>query len=144
MKWVEHERDGYVTYLALRHRPTAKRGAAPYEFAFYEAANRGADMCGRGMVGTHLYDARTATASTRVGTSYSQFRTQLLDLFPTDPKTAAVFTQKFNAFVKYQDDRVGKEEEEEEEDGNAPKIEDAITYLIRAAGFTEVSAGRRW
>ena len=132
MKWVEQERDEYVTYLALKHLPTAKKGEASYEFAFYEAVNRGEASCGRGLVGTHLYDARIATAGTRSGSrSYSQFRAQLLELYPTDPETAASFIQKFNAFVEY--DKTGKDEED-----GSPKIDDAITYLIRAAGFIEV------
>ena len=84
-------------------------------------------------MGTHLYDSpRNATAGTRSGSrSYSQFRAQLLALFPTDPKSAASFTRKFDAFVEY--DKAGKEEED-----GSPNIDDAVTYLIRAAGFTEV------
>lgn len=134
IKWAKHERkkDEYVTYLALKHLPTAKKGQASYEFAFYEAANRGEAFCGRGRVGTHLCDApRNATAGTPSGSrSYSQFRAQLLALFPTDPQSAESFTRKFNAFVEY--DKAGKEKD------GSPNIDDAVTYLIRAAGFTEV------
>ena len=61
MKWVEKERHEYVTFLALKHLPTAKKREASYEFAFYEAVNRGEASCGRGAVGTHLYDMTPAS-----------------------------------------------------------------------------------
>ena len=77
-------------------------------------------------MGTPLCDApNIATAFTRTGTKYEQFRQQLLALFPTDRETATAFTRKYNALLKKAGDAF-------------PDLEKTIADLICANGFTGV------
>jgi hypothetical protein len=132
IKWVKKETDDCITYIALKYIPNAKIGETSYEFAFYEEANRRNAICGRGLVGMHLFEADIVSATSR---------NELLELFPIDnPQILATFNTKFNLFEDYVNNEISDEDKfEEYEDKYDITLFEAITCLINGSGFKEVN-----
>lgn len=122
IKWMKGEEDEYVTHMALKYIPNAKKGEAQYEYAFYEPSNRRDATCGRGLVGTHFDEADCISATSRDGMC------KLFKLTSTnDPDTWVTFNHKFDVF-----------ENQKDMDERDADLYNAITHLIRGVGFVEV------
>ena len=77
IQWLEEKSNNYITIKALKHIPNTKKGETQYEYTYYEEANRGDPVCGRGLIGIFLKECDIVSADCDK---------ELLELFPIKKK----------------------------------------------------------
>ena len=117
IQWLEEKSNNYTTIKALKHIPNTKKGETQYEYAYYEEANRGNPVCGRGLVGIKFFEDSNIVSA--------ECDKELLELFPIKKK------KNFNKLFK-----IYKNQEDLEKLNE--NLLDAIKVLFTESGFTEV------